>query len=485
MTEAARSLRIAVIGAGASGLLAAIKLREAGYDDVVVFEKADDLGGTWRDNRYPGLTCDVESHAYRYSFAPNPDWSRTCAPGPEILAYLKRVARDHDVERHIRFGHEVVAATFADDRWALTTNHGPQGAFDAVITAVGVLHHPTLPDIAGLSSFAGACFHSSAWPDDLDLDGKRVGVIGTGSTATQIVKAIVPQVGALTLFQRTAQWVLPLQNPEISEERKAEFRSDPSLLESEYKRLNFGMVVKFADALVGANPHTYQRLVEVCQANLDSIADPALKRKLTPDHKPGCKRMVMSDGFYDALQQPHAELVTDAIVAVEADGVRTADGRLRGLDVLVLATGFNTHRFMRPMAVTGPDGTTLEQAWADKNEGYKCVAAPGFPNWFMIGGPNSPIGNFSWLLTAEKQFGYIKQLIDVIASGSARRIAPTPAATAAFNAALTAKIPDTIWASGCKSWYIDAKGRIASWPWTFAKFDEDMAAPVLEDFDLG
>lgn len=485
MAHSGRPLRIAVIGAGASGVMAVIKLREAGYDDVVVFEKADDLGGTWRDNRYPGLTCDVESHAYRYSFAPNPDWSATCSPGPEIQAYLKRVARDHGVEAHIRFGHEVVAARFEQDRWAITTNRGPQGAFDVVITATGVLHHPALPDIAGLKTFAGPCFHSSAWPDGLDLTGKRVGVVGTGSTATQIVKAITPQVAALTLFQRTAQWVLPLPNPPISEDRKAEFRDDPALLESEYNRLNLGMVVKFADALVGENPHTYQRIVDICAAHLDTIGDPELKLKMTPDHRPGCKRMVMAEGFYEALQQPNAGLVTEAIAGVEPGGVRTADGVLHGLDVLVLATGFNTHRFFRPMAVTGPDGTTLAQAWADKNEGYKCVATPGFPNWFMIGGPNSPIGNYSWLLTAERQFGFIKQLIDLIASGAARRIAPTRAATAAFNAALQQKIPDTIWATGCKSWYIDSKGRIASWPWTFAKFESDMSAPVLQDFELG
>jgi len=221
-----------------------------------------------------------------------------------------------------------------------------------------------------------------------------------------------------------------------------------------------------------------------CEANLATVRDPVLRAKLTPDYKVGCKRMIMSDSFYEAIQQPNAEVVTDAIEAIVPEGVRTADGRVHELDVLVLATGFDTHRFMRPAKVVGRGGRSLDEAWAEANEGYLGVTIPGFPNWFMIGGPNSPIGNFSWLLTAENQFNYAMGLIDVLRSGNVTEIAPKPAAVKAFNEAVKAKMPDTIWATGCKSWYVDKNGNVASWPWTYEKFQADMKAPVLDDYEM-
>ena len=474
--------RIAVIGAGVSGILALIKLREAGYDDVVCLEKAEDLGGTWRDNCYPGLTCDVPSLAYRYSFAPNAEWSHVCASGGEILSYVRGVAERYGVEGAIRYGHEVTSAARENGRWRVTTSGGLDEAFDIVLTATGVLHHPVKPDIVGLENFAGACFHTAEWDDSVSLAGKRVGVIGTGSTATQITGAVVGEAAHFTLFQRTAQWILPLANPEIAEDEKQRYRDDPRLLDMEYERLNDEQGTKFAAAIVGENPRVYATLERLCRENLEtSVADEALRRKLTPDYKVGCKRLIMSDRFYHAIQQPNAELVAEAIVAVEPGGVRTADGRLHELDVLVLATGFDTHRFFRPMHVVNQDGVTLDEAWAEGNVAYMAVATPGFPNWFMIGGPNSPIGNYSWMMTAENQLGYIIQLIGEARAGGA--LAPRPEATEAFNAAIASQITKTIWASGCRSWYIDAKGRVASWPWTYEKFLADMSRPVLEDFE--
>lgn len=484
MDSSRRNLRIAVIGAGASGVMAAIKLREAGHGDVTIFEKASDLGGTWRDNRYPGLTCDVPSLAYRYSFAPNPDWSLTCAPGAEIFAYIKDVARRYDVERLIRYDSEVVRAEYRDGRWALTTSNGAEGLFDAVLTATGVLHHPQIPDFPGIETFAGPAFHTASWDHAVALEGKRVGIIGSGSTAVQIVTAITGKVKRLTLFQRTAQWIMPLPNVPITEEERASFRANPERLEEEYERLNYEQGTGFANAIVGANPRVYETLRDHCQANLDTVRDAELKRKLTPNYKVGCKRLVMSDGFYDAIQEPNADVVEAAIQAIEPAGVRTADGRLHELDVLVFATGFNTHQFFRPMTVIGRGGRSLDDVWAEKNEGYMGVMTPSLPNWFMIGGPNSPIGNFSWLRTAENQLAYARQLLDLLAQGEVREIAPSEQATAAFNAAIAAKMPDTLWASGCRSWYIDAKGRVASWPWTYEKFLSDMAKPVLEDFEV-
>jgi cyclohexanone monooxygenase len=477
-------LRIAIIGAGASGLMALIKLREEGYSHVTVFEKAGDLGGTWRDNRYPGLTCDVPSLAYRYSFAPSVQWSRTCAPGAEIQAYLKRVANDHGAERHIRFGEEVTSAQWNGSSWILSTTKEADMPFEVVITAVGVLHHPVIPDINGLADFGGPHFHSARWPDDLDVTGKRVGVIGTGSTAVQLISALVDQASSVTMFQRTAQWVLPLPNPAVTPEERQRLEQDPAALAAEYDRLNDEATGKFAAAIVGENPSAYRTMTRLCGEYLATVRDPELRVRLTPDYPVGCKRLVMSDSFYEAIQRDNATLVTNRIAQVEANGVRTADGSLHALDVLVLATGFNTHQFFRPMRVIGKNGVELDRSWDPENISYLGVTTPDLPNWFMIGGPHSPIGNFSWLLTAETQFGYIRQLIALIAAGEAREIVPSREAATAFREAVREKIPTTVWAQGCSSWYIDPNGNVASWPWTYARFQADMATPRLEDFEI-
>lgn len=479
-----RGLRIAIIGAGASGLMALIKLRQDGFEQVTVFEKADDLGGTWRDNRYPGLTCDVPSLAYRYSFAPTAEWSQTCAPGHEIHRYLKDVAAAHDAERSIRMGEEVLSAVYDKGTWVIDTAKERGMRFDAVITAVGVLHHPVMPRIEGMKRFAGASFHSSRWPDDLDLAGKRVGVVGTGSTAVQLVSALVDVADQVAMFQRTAQWVLPLKNPAFTDEDRARFRADPAALQAEYDRLNDEATGKFAAAVVGENPSAYRTMNRLCREYLDTVRDPELRARLTPDYPVGCKRLVMSDSFYEAIQHDNALLVTDPIQRVEADGIRTGDGALHALDVIVYATGFNTHQFFRPMHVVGKDGVVLDDAWDEENLSYLGVTTPSLPNWFMIGGPNSPIGNFSWLLTAEAQFGYIRQLLELLATGAGREIVPRPEAAKAFRDAVRAQVPSTVWAQGCSSWYIDKNGNVASWPWTYAKFREDMAAPRLEDFEI-
>ena len=478
-----RHIRIAIIGAGASGIMAIIKLREAGIDDVTAFEKADDLGGTWRDNTYPGLTCDVPSLAYRYSFAPNPDWSHVCAPGAEIQQYLRDVARQYDVERCIRYGHEVVRAEFSGNQWHLQTSKGDQGAFDVVLTATGLLHHPVMPDIPGLEDFRGAAFHTARWDHDVTLKGKRVGVIGTGSTATQVVGAVVDEVSHLALFQRTAQWILPLVNDPITQEQRQRYRADPQLLEDEYRRL-CQEGTKFAAAIVGEAPRAYASVARMCAEHLQTVLDPELRARLTPDYKVGCKRLIVSGNFYQSMQRSNVALVTGNIERFVPEGILTKDGCVHELDVIVLATGFDTHRLFRPMQVIGREGTTLEQAWASGNQGYMAVTVPGFPNFFMIGGPHSPIGNFSWMLTAENQFGYALKLIELLRSGKAAAIAPKPQAAKVFNDAIRAKLPDTIWATGCSSWYIDRNGNIASWPWTYEKFEQDMSQPVLDDFEI-
>jgi cyclohexanone monooxygenase len=479
-----RKLRAAIIGAGASGIAAAIKMRKVGIDDIVLFEKAADLGGTWRDNRYPGLQCDVPSHLYRFSFAPNPDWSHFFSPGAEIHAYLKMVARDHDIIPLIRFGQEVKQLMFGAGRWRIETSEGDQGGFDVVITATGILHHPAYPDIAGLRDFKGVAFHSSRWDHHTALKGKRVGIVGTGSTAVQILPAIIGDVKKVSLFQRTAQWILPQPNPPIPEEERSRFRAEPQLMQEQYDGIAQVINNVFGAALVGENAEFYDQVAQRCQDNLAIVRNPELRARLTPNYKAGCKRLIVSDLFYPAIQRDNADLVTTAIDRIEAGGVRTSDDILHELDVLVLATGFNPHQLFRPMEVIGRDGRSLNEVWADANEAYRGVSVPGFPNFFMIGGPNSPIGNFSFIMTAERQLDYALQLIGKLQSGEASEIAARPESTAAYNAAVKERMARSIWASGCRSWYIDKNGNVASYPWSYEVFERDMRIPALEDFEV-
>lgn len=480
--EDRRALRIAIIGAGMSGILAAIKLLDAGHRDVTLFEKAERLGGTWRDNRYPGLACDVPSHHYAYSFELNPDWTHLFSPGPEILAYFERVAAKYGVLPRIRFGQEVRKASYQDGQWQLACGEAVE-TFDVVIAATGVLHHPSLPDIPGRDSFAGPAFHTARWDASVDLEGKRVGIIGTGSTAIQIVPAIQPDVREVALFQRSAQWILPLPNPPYSEEDRALFRHSPQRMRETYEFWGKRFQNTFARAVVG-DEEQLQRIAELCESNLARVTDPELRARLTPDYRVACKRLIMSDTFYGAIQQPNARLITDRIAEIEPTGVRTQDGVLHALDVLVFATGFDGHAFMRPMAIEGEGGVSLESAWAEGNRAYRSVALPGFPNFFMLVGPNSPIGNFSLILIAEMQMAYVLQLVERLRRGECRAVMPTEEATRRFNDAIEEAMGKTVWVSGCRSWYIDKHGKPAMWPWSFERFEREMRRPEPADFSF-
>jgi len=477
-----RDLRFVVIGAGMAGILAVIELRRAGYRDITVYEKADSFGGTWRENTYPGLACDVPSHLYSYSFAPNPDWTHTFSDGSEIRAYFERVAREHDVGRDVRFGEEVVACTFRDGRWEIETGTGRRDTADVVVAATGVLHHPNVPDIPGLDSFAGATFHSARWDHSVPLDGARVGVVGTGSTAVQITAALARRAAHFCLFQRTAQWVLPQANTPYSPEERERYASDPELLRTMHDNLAeaFGA---FATAVIDADSTGMAAIERMCLDNLETVADPELRERLRPTYRAGCKRLVVSPDFYEAIQAPHVELVDAPIDHVEPAGVRTADGVRHELDVLVLATGFHADAFMRPMAVTGCDGVTLAERWDPRPNAYLSISMPDFPNFFMVNGPNGPVGNFSLIEVAERQFAYILQLVALLRDG-AREVAPTRAAMEEHEAARTEAARGSIWVTGCTSWYLDDRGVPATWPWTFDRFREVMAAPDLDCYEL-
>lgn len=478
-------MRIVIIGAGMSGILCGIKLQEAGLDNFVIYEKGTHPGGTWHHNRYPGLSCDVPSHLYRYSFAPNPNWTRSFSPGREIHSYFENVIEEFNIGPRIHCNQEIKECQFRDGRWHIRTSQGVEETADIVVAATGVLHHPNYPDIDGLEEFEGSLFHSAQWDEKVDLDGKRIGIIGTGSTAVQITAAIIEQVQHLSLFQRTAQWIMTQSNTAYTEEEKENFRKRPEVMDQMYKEISTQFSEGFSNALVDAESEPLRMLEDTCRDHLETtVVDPELRERLRPNYRAACKRLVISGDFYHAIQQPNAELVTEEIERVEARGVRTKDGVLHELDVLVLATGFNAHQFMRPMKITGQGGIELEAAWEDSNLAYRSVAIPDFPNFFMIMGPNSPVGNFSLIEVAEMQFNYIMQLIARIRSGECRHVMPTREATDAFNQALVEASRTTIWSSGCKSWYLDKNGVPQSWPWTFDRFREEMRAPMESDFEF-
>ena len=482
---ARNDLRIVVIGAGMSGILAAIKLREAGFDDVVVYEKADRLGGTWRENTYPGLSCDVPSHFYSYSFAFNPEWSHRYAPGAEILAYFEGVARRSGVDARIRYGKEVRRCAFEHGRWRLETTDGATDAADVVIAATGVLHHPAFPDIAGLDTFAGPSFHSARWDHGVRIAGKRVGVIGTGSSAVQIVTAVVDEVAELRLFQRTAQWVAPSPNPAYTDDEKATFRTTPAAIQAIRDEVSRAFIDGFANVLIDADAPMLQAIHAGCVSHLESsVRDPVLREKLRPTYRAACKRLIISDGFYEAIQRPNATLVTERIARIEPAGVRTCDGELHALDVLVLATGFHVDWFVRPMTVVGRGGVALNDVWAGGPFAYMALSVPEFPNFFMLNGPNGPVGNFSLIEVAELQMGYVLQLVDALRSGRCEEVSPRPDAMARFDAERRAAAAKTIWNSGCKSWYLDAAGLPTAWPFTWDRFRDEMRRPRLDDLDM-
>jgi cation diffusion facilitator CzcD-associated flavoprotein CzcO len=472
---------VAIIGAGMSGLCMAIKLQDAGIDTFTIFEQADDVGGTWRDNTYPGLTCDIPSRYYAYSFRPNPEWSHLLPPGPEIQAYFRQVAMERGLRTRIEFGTEVTAASYRDGRWWLTTASGDH-PFDALVTATGVLRVPRYPDIPGLESFAGPSFHSSRWDHSVSLPDKRIGLIGTGSTGVQITGALGGNVKHLKVFQRTAQWVLPFPNPRYKGITRAAMRRVPVL-----NAVAFRFWSKYTRTIIGRAPIRpgWQRTLAqgLCRWNLKlSVRDPALLRKLTPKDLPMCKRTIMATTYYPAVKKPNVEIVTEAIDHVVPSGVVTADGTLHELDLVVLATGFDSHAYVRPMNIVGEHGRSLDEVWADGPQAYRSVAVPGFPNMFMMMGPHSPVGNQSLIPVAESQADFATWWIKQMADGKVEAAAPTVAATKQYNEAMKAAMPQTIWVSGCSSWYLGKDGLPELFPWTPERHRELLSSPVLGDF---
>lgn len=478
----ARPPRVAIVGAGVSGLVMGRTLRDHGLHDFTIYEKAEEVGGTWRENTYPGLTCDVPSAFYSFSFAPNPSWTSSFAPGGEIQEYVVATADRQGLRPHVAFGQDVTEATWEDGRWRLGSAAGDEHEADVLVTATGILHQPVLPDIAGLDDFGGACFHSARWDHAVPLDGARVGVVGNGSTGVQIVTALAGRTADLRVFQRTPQWVLPLPNVPYPAPLRWALGHVPGLDRAAYVVNQRALEAILAPA-VARDGWQRRLLAGACRRNLESVRDPDLRERLRPDYEPLCKRLIMSAGFYPALQRPDVTLVDAGIDHVCAEGVVTADGTLHELDVLVLATGFDAHAYMRPMRITGRDGLTLDEAWADGPRGLNTVALPGFPNLFALMGPHSPVGNHSIIAVAESQAAYIAQCLEVLRDDpGVRALEPRAEAADAFNAAMRADIPGTVWATGCQSWYLGEDGVPQLWPWSPARHRALLARPDLDEF---
>ncbi|MBJ19451.1 MAG: monooxygenase [Deltaproteobacteria bacterium] len=474
-------LEVAIVGAGMSGMAMAIELRKAGIENFRIFEKADSIGGTWRENRYPGLSCDVPSFFYSYSFEPNLDWTHRFSPGHEILAYFKRVAEKCDLLRSISFGESVERASYEDGAWTIETSAGNRCRAEVLVAATGPLHHKNYPEIEGLDSFEGAQFHSADWDDDLDLNDKRIGVIGNGSTGVQMMRPLSEKASQLTMFQRTAQWVFPIGNKPYSEGARKWKRRLPILARITrefYKRL-------FEMSSVGVVEEGYfrRRMAKGCRDHVMTIEDPELRAKLTPDYEPGCKRLILSTDFYPTMAKEHVDLVTEDIARIEPRGVVTSDGALHELDVLVLATGFNAHAWGVEQ-VTGIGGRSLKDAWAQGTRTYRAITIPDFPNFFMLAGPNSPLGNISVIDVAETQSRYIVDCIRRLKREPGRVMVPKRAAAEAFHAELIGAMKGTIWVSGCNSWYLDGDGFPVLWPWSARRFHDVMRSPEFEDYEF-
>jgi len=483
-------VQVAIVGTGFAGLGAAIAMERAGIEHTIL-ERADDVGGTWRDNRYPGCRCDVPSHLYSFSFAPNPDWTETYSPQPEIFRYLRGVAEEHGVLERIRFGHEVRDARWdaSAQRWRLETAAGPMTA-DVVILGNGPLAEPAIPDIPGLDRFEGTMFHSATWRSDHDLRGERVAVIGTGASAIQFVPEIQPLVGSMKVFQRTPPWVLPHRNRRITAAERFVYRRLPVV-----QRLVRGLVYWSRELFVTGllrNAKSLDGIEKLARRQLaQQVADPKLRAKLTPDYKPGCKRLLLSNDYYPSLQQPNVEVVTEKIIEIRPNAVVTADGDVHEVDTIIFGTGFRVTDNPVAERVHGADGRTLADHWSETGaQAYLGTTVPDFPNLFLLAGPNTGIGHTSLVVMIEAQLRYIVDALRVMDERDATSVNLRRPVQQAWTAEIQGKAAKTVWnTGGCASWYLDAEGRNTTlWPdhtFRFARrtrrFDPaayELAAPV-------
>ena len=467
---ASRPWAVIIVGAGFGGLGMAIALGRADEHDVLLLEKGRDVGGVWRENTYPGAACDIPSHLYSFSFEPNPHWTRAYSPQPEILAYLRHCADKYGLRDKIRFGCEVTTAAFDEAtalwrvEWRDAAGVAHVGHARTLVSAVGVLGRPVVPSLPGLGTFGGPVFHSAQWKHDVDLRGKRVAVVGNGASAIQFVPELARTAARVTVFQRTAAWILPRGDRAYSERERRRFARWPWLMAA-HRALIYAVhdsrAVGFTRApwlmeLVGARPA--RKLLR------QQVPDAALRERLTPRYAIGCKRVLISDDWLPMFSRPNVELVTDAIEAITPAGVRMAGGREVDVDAIVLGTGFAASEFLAPMTIRGRGGRSLNDAWADGAKAWLGISVPGFPNFFMLYGPNTNLGHNSIVFMLESQVAHVMRCLRRLRDARATTIEVDTPPFERYNAQLQRRSRKTVFA-GCSNWYVDAQGRhTVNWP---------------------
>lgn len=476
---------IAIVGSGFSGLGMGISLKRAGIDSFEIFEQADRIGGVWRENIYPGAACDVPSYLYSYSWEISHHWTEPYSPQSEIVAYLEHCADKYDVRDHIRFNTGIESATFDEvaGDWEVRTSTGETVRFDVLVTACGQLRIPSYPGIPGLEDFTGAQFHSARWDHSFDVTGKRVAVVGTGASAIQIIPGIVDKVARLDVFQRTAPYVLRKRHRPYHPWERRMYEVVGPLQTA--RRAGFWF---FIEALIAG--FTYARWLMLPARAIHEfqlrtqVRDPKLRRKLRPDYAMGCKRLGVSSEFYPALSRPNVEVVTEAIERVTPAGIVTADGVEREVDAIVLATGFRANDFIAPMAITGRGGRTLNDAWSDGAEAYLGMTVSGFPNLFLLYGPNTNLGSGSIIHMLESQFHYIERAIALLGERRARFLDVRAEVQERFNKEVQQRLVDSVWSS-CASWYRTPSGRVVNnWPGFMSEYRRRTRHVDADDYDV-
>jgi cation diffusion facilitator CzcD-associated flavoprotein CzcO len=477
--------RVAVVGAGIGGLALAMGLLEDGVDDFVVLERGDGVGGTWRYNTYPGAACDVPSHLYSYSFAPNPYWSRTYAAQPEILAYLEGCADERGVRPYVRTGWQAEAARWSDDdhTWTLRSAAGDEVTADVVVFATGTFAEPRRPNIEGLERFAGPTLHSARWDHDVELDGRRVGVIGTGASAAQLIPEVAKVASRTVVFQRTPPWVLPRKDPAYSPEEQSRFASDPAeharVRDEQYRMFetvnSFRLGEPTSEMIKGiALDHLAYR-----------IKDDVLREQLTPNYELGCNRTLITSDFYKAFLRDDVDLVTSPIERVVPEGIETEGGGSHPLDVLVLATGFHVGEYLHGIDVVGRDARPLRETWADYPHAYLGMTVTGFPNLFIFYGPNTNQGGNSIILILEAQAAYVRRALATIDAHGLQAVDVRQDALDRYDRETQEAMKSTVWSTGCHSYFVDANGRVVTQlPQSSAWYAEATKEFVLADYDV-
>ena len=475
---------VAIIGSGFGGLGMAIELKKSSTSSFVILERAQSVGGTWRENTYPGAECDVMSVLYSYSFYPNV-WSKKYPAQAEILAYIEDVVDAFGLRGNLRFDRDIESVTYDDvsKRWTVRSANGDEVNARVVVSSVGQLNRPAYPHVDGLGSFAGPAFHSALWDHNVDLVGKRVGVIGTGASAIQFVPQVAKVASQTTIFQRSAPYVLPKENPAISARRKKLQGTFPqSQLFARAKTFALG---EFLGLGILGNKKIRQRLKAMCLASMESIVqDPVLREQCTPDYEVGCKRILFADEWYQALIKEHVALETQAIASITTTGVTTSDGAHHDFDVLISGTGFQTLDFLQPMTVIGRDGVTLEEQWNNGASAYRGVAVPGFPNFFMLYGPNTNLGSNSIIYMLESQARYVASLLEKARSAGQGVLEVRPTAQRSWDEMIAEFSGSTAWISGCHSWYTSNGRNTNNWPRATWRYQQMMKHVDLIDFDV-